>query len=54
MEDEKKQTKKVSKKLIAKKNHEIHFNEHHIVIKKGEEVKVPKMFIETLKVEQVI
>jgi len=54
MEDEKKVTKKVSKKLIALKDWEIHFNELHLIIKKGEEVKVPKMFIETLKVEQVI
>jgi len=54
MEDKKKKTKKVIEKLIALKDWEIHHNEYHLIIKKGAEVKVPKMFIETLKVENVI
>lgn len=54
MEERKKKTKKVFEKLIALKDWEIHHNEYHLIIKKGEEIKVPKMFIETLKVEKVI
>lgn len=51
LKDEK--AKKVSK-LIAKKDHVIKHNEHYIEIKKGDEVKVPEKFIETLKTENVI
>lgn len=42
------------KKLIAKKDHTILHNEHHIKIKKGDEVEVPEKFIATLKTENVI
>ncbi len=43
-----------SKKLIAKKDHKIVQNGVVIIIKEGEEVKVPERFLETLKTEKVI
>ena len=51
--DKKKEEKKV-KKLIAKKDHLIVQNDVRIEVKKGEEVKVPERFLETLKTEKVI
>ena len=54
-ETKKKPEKKVSvKKLIAKKDWVISQNDVHIVIKKGDEVKAPKEFLEVLKTEKVI
>ena len=50
----KEKEKEVSKKVIAKKDWQIHHNDFHIVIKKGDGIKVPKQFIETLKTEKVI
>lgn len=41
--------------MIAKKDFIIHFNEHHIEIKKGDDVSgVPEMFHQNLKTEEVI
>jgi len=41
-------------KLIAKKDHVIFQNDEKYVIKKGEEINVPKRFLEVLKTENVI
>jgi hypothetical protein len=56
MEKQEENNKKKSsgKKLIAKKDHLIVQNEVRIEIKKGDEVKVPKKFLEVLKTEKVI
>ena len=43
-----------AKKLIAKKDFLIVFNGEKYDIKKGDEVKVPKMFLANLKTENVI
>ncbi len=45
---------KKPKGLIAKKNHVIFQNGERHEIKKGEEVNVPKRFLDTLKAEKVI
>ena len=52
-EKEIKQEKKVGK-LIAKKDWLIVQNKERYDIKKGDEVKVPKKFLECLKTENVI
>lgn len=36
------------------KNHEIHHNQHHIIIEKGVKVTVPEKFLQTLVTEKVI
>ena len=36
------------------KDHEIHHNEHHIIIKEGEPVTVPRVFLKNLVTEKVI
>lgn len=51
---EKQKKGKKSKVLIAKKDHVIFQNGERYDIKKGDEVKVPKRFLETLKTEKVI
>ena len=54
MNEFKDEKKKKVKKLIAKKDHLIVQNEVRIEIKKGDEVEVPKRFLEVLKTEKVI
>ena len=49
----KKENKEV-KKLIAKKDHVIKHNEFYYEIKKGDIVKVDKIFLQVLKTEKVI
>ena len=41
-------------KLIAKRDHVIFQNAERYEIKKGDEIKVPERFLETLKAEKVI
>lgn len=55
MEEQKaKKVEKASKKLIAKKDWVIVQNDERYEIKKGDEVEVPKKFIDVLKTENVI
>ena len=44
----------VTETVTPKKDHVIHQNEFHYVLKKGEPIKVNKRFIEALKTEKVI
>lgn len=48
------ENKPKAKKLIAKRDHTIVQNNERYEIKKGEEVKIPKKFLEVLKTENVI
>jgi deoxycytidine triphosphate deaminase len=54
MKKEKEERKEKEIKLIAKRDHVIFQNKEKYIIKKGEEIKVPKRFLETLKAEKVI
>ena len=52
---EEKEKKPEAKKLQAKKDFEIHHNDYHRVIKKGEDISdVPNKFHENLKTEGVV
>lgn len=53
-EQEVKEEQKKVKKLVAKKDFIFTFGKEVYEIKKGEEVKVPVMFLENLKTEKVI
>ena len=53
-EGSKKFSKHFDKKLIAKKDHVIVHNDYRCEIKKGDEVKVPKVYEASLKSEGVI
>ena len=58
MKEEKKEKKLWKKdkeiKLIAKKDHTIVQNAERYEIKKGDEINVPKRFLDALKAEKVI
>jgi len=51
---EKVKTKKVASKLIALKDFKFKHGKKVYEIKKGDEVKVPEMFLQNLKTEKVI
>ena len=52
--EESKPAKATGQKLVAKKDFTIFHNSDHIVIKKGDVVKVPAKYLPNLKTEGVI
>jgi hypothetical protein len=40
--------------ITPKKDHEIHFNEHHIYLKEGKPAPVPQIFLQNLVTSKVI
>ena len=54
MKDKVKDDKREMMKVIPKRDHVIHHNEDHYVLKAGKEISIPKMYKATLVAEKLV